>query len=119
MLLIKKNENNRLVLTLTEKLTEVTNEYHFTFTNDFSGQSLTISLEDNSTYPIRYNEFFINEPIDLEFTIGYHNYSVEDDNGNVLETGKLLVTGTSSTNTYYEPTGTNINNVFYDPTQNN
>jgi hypothetical protein len=111
MLLLNKNLENKIVLTLTEKLTEITLLFHFIFTNDYSGQKIEMSLEDESTYPLRYNWFSID---DTDFNIGFYSYSVEDDAGNILETGKLLVKGEEQAPIQYSPNGTTINNIVYD-----
>ena len=61
MVIVNKNTNNTLILTLTEKSTLSSPNYLFEFTSEMSQDRVLFIAEDLSTSPSRYNEFLITE----------------------------------------------------------
>ena len=122
MLLINKNSNNTMILTLTEKSTLVSPYYLFKFTNDLTRESVSFISADLSSYTDRYNKFLVTETsgtvnltsgvINLSPT-GYWKYSVYEQtsstnlNSNLstglVESGKVKVVGTDTTHSVYNP----------------
>ncbi len=120
MLLITKNSNNSLVLTLREKATLTSPYYLFVFNNDITNHSVTFTANDLSSYTQRYNKFLITETsgtnnlssgvITLSPT-GFWSYKIYEmsDGTNtsvsnvtsLVEEGKLLVEGTPTTHNKY------------------
>ncbi len=95
MLIINKNSNNTLTLTLREKATLTTPYYLFVFNNDITNQSVTFTANDLSYYTQRYNQFLVTE------TSGTNNYS-----SGVIT---LSPTGFWSYKIYEMSDGTNLN----------
>ena len=98
--LTKGNTAQKIVLTLTEKLTLTTDyEYLFNFVHATTKQVVTFvrtPAEDRSTYPERFNEFDVDTAATfLGYPTGEYLYTVwERDTvtnvvGAVLEVGKL------------------------------
>ena len=111
MLVITKGEINRLILTLTEKVTIQEPKFLFQFKNDASAKSYFCIAPDLSLFPNRYNKFEITETdnpdninaeIELPLTGFYHYFVYEQTSGsnlnpaglNLVESGKLRVFGT-------------------------
>lgn len=123
MLLINKNANNTLILTLTEKSSIANPTYLFKFTNDLTRDSVIFISADLSAYTDRYNKFLITETsgtnnltsgvITLNPT-GFWKYEIYEQasasnllvglSGAMVENGKLKVVGTDTTHTVYDPT---------------
>lgn len=123
MLLINKNSNNTLVLTLTEKATIASPTYLFKFTNDLTRESVLFIAANLSAYTDRYDKFLITETsgavntssgvINLSPT-GFWKYEIFEQasttnllqslTGAMVENGKLKVVGTDTTHTVYNPT---------------
>jgi hypothetical protein len=115
MIYIEKGEINTFALTLTEVTTLVDPFYLFVFEGEFNTATEPVYWAgvDTSSYPTRYNLFTLDEGVDLELTRGQYTYSVyESDteiivdentntNGlNLIETGRLVVAGGSTSNIY-------------------
>lgn len=109
MVLLSKIENNKMILTLTEKENGYVGEYYLNITNcqDLS-EINNIYLYDVSTNPYRYNEFNVNivsgtttgSTYDSGTTMttiynlipGFYDYVATDLSGTtILEIGKILV----------------------------
>ena len=123
MLLINKNSNNTLILTLTEKVTIASPTFLFKFTNDLTRESVLFISANLSSYKDRYDKFLITETsgtinassgvINLNPT-GYWKYQIfeqastsnllESATGSLVENGKIKVIGTDTTYTVYNPT---------------
>jgi len=118
MLLINQGTTNSLILTLTENVTIDSPFYLFEFTNDVTMVSQYYVLKDISIHPERYNEFLIDETIELT-PAGQWTYRVfqEYDPYNtdpnltegLLEIGIAKVVPSAIT-TYYE--NNNLDNTF-------
>lgn len=119
-MVIKKNQANIIVLTLTEKCTQPNHDFLFEFTNEQSGEIKYCYAPDLSNWPLRYNEFTITDSVteipsagQLNFTpVGSWSYKVHEmpqssppssppsldpaDSLKVVETGSLFVYGEDS-----------------------
>lgn len=115
MNIVTRGANNYLYFTLNEKKTLSTAYYLFVFTNDITGQSVTFTCSDLSSYRYRYNKFLITETtgtndyssgvITLSPT-GFWSYKVYEQSvqGNLIvanttslvEEGKIKVEGTTT-----------------------
>ena len=123
MLVINKNSNNTLILTLTEKVTIASPTFLFKLTNDLTRESVLFLSANLSSYKDRYDKFLITETsgtinassgvINLNPT-GYWKYQIfeqastsnllESATGSMVENGKIKVIGTDTTYTVYNPT---------------
>lgn len=124
MLLINKNSNNTLVLTLTEKSMLSSPTYLFRFTSDLTRESVLFIASNLSTQTQRFDKFLITETsgttnltsgvINLSPT-GFWKYEIYEQTSTsnlvvnssclLVETGKAKVVGTNTTHaTYTTPT---------------
>ncbi len=105
MIYINKDEVNNIVLTLSEVSTLTNPYYLFVFQNEMNPESTPIlfTTTDISAYPERYNQFLLDEPVDVELIKGQYSYfvyeslipptSIEDTTGDVIEEGRMVVSG--------------------------
>jgi hypothetical protein len=103
---INKDELNSIVLTLTEVSTLSNPYYLFVFQNEMNPESTPIlfTTPDISAYPERFNQFELDEPVDVDLIKGQYSYSVyeslippitiQDTTGDVIEEGRMVVSGT-------------------------
>lgn len=120
MLVIYKNTNNTLIVTVTEKQTLTAPYYLFVFTNDVTKQTVSFIQSNISEHTNRYDEFLITETNGtpnyssgvVEFLpLGSWSYDIyeQDNNTNFnpalatskLETGMAKVIGTNETYSRY------------------
>lgn len=105
MIYINKDEVNNIVLTLSE-VSSLTNPFYlFVFQNEMNPESdpILFSTPDISTYPERFNQFLLDEPVDVELMKGQYTYSVYESliapttiqhtTGIVIEEGRMVVSG--------------------------
>ena len=125
MILINKNSNNYLWLTLAEKTTLSNPTYLFKFTNDLTKECVRFICSANlSTNTQRYDEFLITETsgtnnytsgvITLSPT-GFWKYEVYEQSSTtnlnealstgLVESGKVNVQGTATISTTYDSQG--------------
>ena len=128
MLIVAKNTNSTLIVTLTEKVTLTSPYYLFAFTSDVSQLTKYFISADISIHTTRYNEFLITETSGTEIltsgTItlnptGQWTYRIYEQTSStnldptqattLLEIGIVKVTGTATT--YYTNSG--LDNTFY------
>lgn len=112
MIYINKGEVNSIVLTLTEVSTFSAPYYLFVFQNEMNPTSdpILFTAEDESTFPERFNLFYLDEPVDVELMKGQYTYSVyesitppteiSDTTGVVIEEGRMVVSGASTSSIY-------------------
>ncbi len=105
MIYIKKDEVNQIILTLTEVSTIPNPYYLFVFQNEMDKLSapITFYTADSSAYPERFNQFLLDEPVDLELIKGQYTYSIYESyitpptiansTGVVIEEGRMVVSG--------------------------
>ena len=105
MIYINKDEVNSIVLTLTEVSTLSNPYYLFVFQNEMNPESTPIlfTTPDISSYPERFNQFLLDEPVDVDLMKGQYSYSVyeslipptsiQDTTGVVIEEGRMVVSG--------------------------
>ena len=124
MVIINKNSNNYMALTLTEKVTINNPTFLFRFTNDLTREAVCFISANLSNYTDRYDRFLVTETssslnassgvIELKPT-GSWKYEVFEQastsnlnpalSGALLESGKVKVIGTDTTHaTYSTPT---------------
>ena len=107
MIDITKNNTNVFALTLTESTTISNHYFLFKFVWEYN-EDLPSAYwvgTDYSLYPDRYNLFYLNEPIDVDFRQGQYRYEVYESpidiivDENTDETGlnKMVVEGDSNT----------------------
>lgn len=123
MLVINKNSNNTLILTLTEKVTIASPTFLFKLTNDLTRESVLFLSANLSSYKDRYDKFLITETsgtinassgVIILNPTGYWKYQIfeqastsnllESATGSMVENGKIKVIGTDTTYTVYNPT---------------
>ena len=105
MIYIKKDEVNQIILTLTE-VSKIPNPYYlFVFQNEMDKLSapITFYTADSSAYPERFNQFLLDEPVDLELVKGQYTYqiyesyttppTIANSTGVVIEEGRMVVSG--------------------------
>ena len=105
MIYINKDELNSIVLTLTEVSTLTNPYYLFVFQNEMNPESdpILFTTADISAYPERFNQFELDEPVDVELMKGQYSYfvyeslippvTIEDTTGDVIEEGRMVVSG--------------------------
>jgi hypothetical protein len=118
MILINKNSANTVVLTLTEK-SELTNPFYlFEFTSDLTKDKVYFISEDTSLHKHRYNRFTITETANADNlqgeielnSEGFWSYKIyesetqtlDPDNLNIVEVGKVKVVGVSTDKPVFE-----------------
>jgi hypothetical protein len=120
MLVINKNTNNTLIVTLQEKVTLTTPYYLFVFTNDTTNEEVVFLQSNTSTHTDRYDQFLITERSTslnassgiIEFLpVGSWTYRIYEqasssnlnpvNTGGLLETGQAKVIGTNETYSTY------------------
>ena len=113
MIYINKGEVNSIVLTLSEVSTFQPVYYLFVFQNEMNPEAdpILFTNVDTSPYPERFNLFYLDEPVDVELMKGQYTYSVyeshiyppesiEDTTGVVIEEGRMVVSGASTSSIY-------------------
>ena len=105
MIYIKKDEVNQIILTLTEVSTLPNPFYLFVFQNEMDKLSAPITYfnGDISSYPERFNQFLLDEPVDLNLVKGQYTYKIYESTitpptsanstGVVIEEGRMVVSG--------------------------
>lgn len=134
MIYITKNTTNKVVLTLSEN-SSLTNPYYlFVFTNEYNDNpnSIYFTAPDASLATNRYNLFNIIENasgstsggtnVTLNLIPGQYNYYVYESTGStlsvaattgiVIESGRMIVDGPSSTDDDVDPTQNNTHSVY-------
>lgn len=113
MIYIKKNELNKVVLTLNESGTLSNPNYLFVFQNEYNLSSVPVyfTTSDTSLFPERYNLFSITESftgsttggtsVPLSLMAGQYRYDVYESTGStisisattgvIVETGRMVV----------------------------
>ena len=102
MLLIKKNTENTLVVTLTELTTIDNPTYLWTVKCEQNQHVYNFILTDISEFKNRYNEFILEEGVDVEFNqTGYYYYTIRQQSsttnldpefsGDIVEVGRIRI----------------------------
>lgn len=112
MIYINKGEVNNIVLTLSEVSTLTNPFYLFVFQNEMNPESepILFSTPDISTYPERFNQFLLDEPVDVILVKGQYTYNVyesltlpttiEETTGISIEEGRMVVSGVIENSIY-------------------
>lgn len=112
MLVINKNSNNYITVTLLEKTTLDAPVYLFKFQNDVTGASVKFIAAEISSYTYRYNQFLITETsgttnltsgVITLYPVGSWSYTIYEQTSTTnlderqvtgtVETGKIKVIG--------------------------
>ncbi len=97
-----------IISTLTELVTVDDPVYDFVFTHVLTKEQVSFSLtedDDTSEFPTRYNSFVVD--VTLFDQVGEWHYVVtEQQTGNILEKGKMIITRDDSIYTKYAGTTT-------------
>lgn len=134
MIYINKDETNKVVLTLSENSSLSSPYYLFKFVNEFnsSPQPIYFTTPDLSINPNRYNLFTLIEAstgsttggtsVALNLVPGQYNYTVYESTastlsysattGVIIEYGRMVVDGSSSSNDEVEPTQNKTNSIY-------
>lgn len=113
MLIIYKAQANLITVTATELSTEQDPIFLFEFTHHQSGEQVSAVLQNESMSPQRFDEFVIDEGINLTFPYtGDYTYCIkEQQTGVLLEVGRLVVKEAKAPdNEYSDPTTDEIYN---------
>lgn len=123
MVVIYKNTQNTVTLTLTEKMVDPGNGFVFTLTHDASGVEKAFQAADVSTATDRYNRFVWEEVLAededtgaglVNLEVGTHTYrAYEDPEGTLLETGRAVVLDTPAADAYFDVDPGESTNQFY------
>jgi hypothetical protein len=82
-------------------------EYRITFTHDLTKAIVQIeNAQDISPAPERYNQFDIDMSLFEELDNGFYTYEVKDQDGNLLEVGKMKLEGDKAVPVQYQDTPT-------------
>ncbi len=129
MITLYKNTANSVALTLTEKMSDVTNAFAFRLTNDSSGEVKVFAAPDESDATGRYNRFTWTEDATEDLRYGtvelregqwsYEAFEVPvetppaiDVTGlTPIETGRVQVKDTPAADDFFAPTETT--KIFY------
>ena len=93
MLIVYKAQANLITVTATELATEQDPIFLFEFTHHQSDEQLSAVLQNESLSPQRYDEFVIDEGVNITFPYtGDYTYRIkEQQTGVILEVGRLVV----------------------------
>ena len=93
MLIVYKAQANLITVTATELATEQHPIFLFEFTHHQSAEQLSAVLQNESLSPQRYDEFVIDEGVNITFPYtGDYTYRIkEQQTGVILEVGRLVV----------------------------
>ena len=123
MLVINKNANNYITVTLFEKTTLASPYYLFKFQSDITGSSVKFIATNTSSYTYRYDQFLITETsgttnltsgvINLD-PVGDWTYTIYEQSSatnlieslttGIVERGKVRVVGTNTIPSEYDDT---------------
>jgi hypothetical protein len=108
MILLKRSDAvGTMVVTVSEKLTLPTVEYNISFQHTLTKMEVMIpDAQDTSTSPDRYNSFYIDMSLFSEYDNGFYTYKVTDQEGNLLEVGKMKLEGEKTVPVQYQDTPT-------------
>jgi hypothetical protein len=99
MILIHKNTDNNVVVTLKDSTTIEDPVYTLLITsNENTSQTLITLVDDISINIARYNQFLLNDPTDIDIPTGWYDYFIFESVGTfnqatdkIIEGGKLKV----------------------------
>ena len=105
MLIVYKGQPNQIVVTATELATEIDPIFSFEFTHHQSVEQVgPIVLDNVSLSPERYDQFIIEEGVNITFPYtGDYTYRIyEQQTGTLLEVGRLLVKEAKAADDVYQ-----------------
>lgn len=108
MILIQRGETANVIVTATEKTVLTPTLFTLTFTHDLTKDVVTYAdVEDVSLWPDRYNEFVLDLQEFDALDNGFYSYKVNDQEGNLLEAGKMKLEGEKVAPVQYQDTPIN------------
>ena len=125
MVILYKSQPNTVVLTLSEKMEDLSNAFSFTLTNDLTGDEKTFTATDESTGTDRYNQFTWTENAVEDLNNGtvslsagqwtYRAYEVTAPSTfRLVESGRVIVKGDEADTTFFTEGDDNDTVVFDD-----
>ena len=119
MLIVYKGQPNQIVVTATELATEPNPIFVFEFTHHQSTEQVgPVVLNNESLSPERYDEFVIDEGVNVTFPYtGDYTYRIkEQQTSTLLEVGRLIVKEAKPADDIYQ---NDITSTIYDGEQTN
>lgn len=119
MLIVYKGEPNQIVVTATELTTQTNPIFVFEFTHHQSTEQVgPVVLSNESLSPERYDEFIIDEGVNVTFPYtGDYTYRIkEQQTSTILEVGRLIVKEAKPADDIYQ---NDITSTIYDGEQTN
>jgi hypothetical protein len=103
MILLTRGHAGFMFITATEKIVTLPAVYNITFTAGIEHKSVSIdNATDLSPFPDRYNKFSIDPTLFNALDNGFYIYQVTDDDGNILEVGKMKLIGDAPVSIQYQ-----------------
>ena len=124
MILLKTNQVNTMVVTVSQNATISNPEWLFSFTHIFSKQQVRFIPTDISSHKVRYDEFIFTEgqgvgqipfPYEGQYTYGIYQQPQGSGNLNPLLSNGLIETGVA---TVYAQTGMTTNDFYVEYVSN-
>jgi hypothetical protein len=124
MILLKTNQVNTMVVTVSQNATIANPEWLFSFTHIFSKQQVRFIPTDISSHKVRYDEFIftegsgvgeINFPYEGQYTYGIYQQPTGSGNLNPALSDGLIETGVA---TVFTQTGMTTNDFYFEYVSN-
>jgi hypothetical protein len=124
MILLKTNQVNTMVVTVSQNATIANPEWLFSFTHIFSKQQVRFIPTDISSHKVRYDEFIfvegsgvgqINFPYEGQYTYGIYQQPTGSGNLNPALSSGLIETGVA---TVFTQTGMTTNDFYFEYVSN-
>jgi hypothetical protein len=121
MIYLKQDTVNNIALTLNEKNSLTGDTYNFLFRHTDTNVQVNFTGTDLSWCPYRFNRFLITvtgatyvnlSASTINLQNGFHDYTVTNISGDTLETGVVLVSGTTVATPVFELPTTKTKKVY-------
>ena len=121
MIYLKQDTVNNIALTLNEKNSLTGDTYNFLFRHTDTNVQVNFTGTDLSLCPYRFNRFLITvtgatyvnlSASTINLQNGFHDYTVTNISGDTLETGVVLVSGTTVATPVFELPTTKTKKVY-------
>lgn len=121
MIYLKQDTVNNIALTLNEKNSLTGDTYNFNFRHVDTNVQVNFTGTDLSWCPYRFNRFLITvtgatyvnlSASTINLQNGFHDYTVTNISGATLETGMVLVSGTTVATPVFELPTTKTKKVY-------
>lgn len=113
MIIFERGQPGKVFVTASEKAVLPDTQFTLSFTSDFNkGDAVVFSnAADVSLFPDRFNKFILDLSAFDAYNNGIYTYLITDQDGNVLEKGKMKLEGATVQPKQYE--GEPVKNVTY------